>query len=181
MSDEDYYSNRNGAARFTLASLEDKDEAQYAKIDGLPGETFEKVIRIQPHGFTSHPPPGSHMLGIGLGNRRNALALLGGESSEKRHRNIGEGNTAIYNADGTIMKMVGKNVSQEAGETHTIKAKKIVLECGSSSITIEDGKVVIKATNIFTIGKTAVGVDSESFPVKIQTESGPADKAYSKV
>ena len=155
---EDYYSQRNSAARFLLQKLDDKGKQQYAKVDGLTDETFERVMRVQPHGFTSHPPAGSHMLGIALGGKRDTLALLGGEHPDKRHRNVGEGNTAIYNADGTIAKHVGKDYSVDAEGNMTFTSKTVKFKCGGVTVTISGDGVKVEGGKVQhddkNIGKT---------------------------
>lgn len=134
---EDYFTHRNSSARFEFGDVDDSGPESYAGVKGLIGEEFEKVLRIQPHGFSSVPIKGAHGLGIGLGGKRDVLALLGGEHVDKRPKNLGVGNTAIYNADGTIMKIVGKDVSMDAAGNVTYTVKSVTFKCGGETLTFD--------------------------------------------
>lgn len=141
MSDE-YYSSRNSALRVWLNSVDDdhKDKVQYAEAEGLYGEKWKQVIRVQPHGFSSVPPKDSHAFAIALGGKRDALAIFGGEHPDHKPKKLGAGNSAFYNADGTIMKMIGKDSSLEQEGEHVHKCKSITIKCGDTTLTLtKDG------------------------------------------
>jgi phage gp45-like len=162
---EDYFTHRNSAHRFLINKIDDSGEIQLIDADGLADEKFTKIMRVYPHGFSSHAPKDSHMLGVGLGGRRDMLVALGGEHPQKRPRNIGEGNTAIYNADGTINKLIGKDWTLDAEGTMTVKVKKIVLKASH---------IVLQADKRIDLGK-------ENAEFRVETEGGPSSKVYAVV
>jgi len=65
-------------------------------------------MRVYPHGFSSHSVKDSHFLAMGLGGRRDLLVALGGEHHEKRPKNLPEGDTILYNAEGDAIRIFGK-------------------------------------------------------------------------
>lgn len=144
---EDFHTQRLSAGRFTVKKVKDDDDIQFVHAEGMVGEEFEKVMRILPHGLASHPPAGAHLLGVRLGHRSDTLALIGGEHHEKRIRNIGEGNTALYNADGSIMKMIKKDVTLEAS-TVTIKCGGVTMIISGDGVAITGGRVTHNGKNI---------------------------------
>ncbi len=160
---EDYFTHRNSAHRFLVDKIDDKGDIQLIDGEGLADEKFTKIMRVYPHGFTSHSPKEAHFLSVALGGRRDQLLALGGEHPKHRPKEIGEGNTAIYNADGTINKLVGQNWTLDAKGTMTVKVKEIVFEAK---------KVLIKADRVDLGDKDGSAVI---------TESGPSSKVFAVV
>jgi phage baseplate assembly protein V len=155
---EDYYSGRNNSARFEMNEFFEDKGVSYAKVRGLDGETFDRVMRIQQHGFASVPAKGSHALGVAMGGRRDSLMLLGGEHAKHRPRNLGDGNTALYNADGTIWKMVGETANLTAKKSVSIESKGMKFKCGNCTMTFDEDGLHITGGTIrhdgHDIGKT---------------------------
>jgi phage gp45-like len=158
---EDYFTNRNSAHRMLVTKIDDSGDIQLIDAEGLVGEKTTKIMRVYPHGFTSHAPKDAHFLAVNLGSRRDHLVALGGEHKDYRPKNIGLGNTALYNADGSIWKLIGKDVTLNADGTLTIKVKKVVVECE---------KAVIKTSDRLDLGDEGGS--------KVMTEAGPSSKVY---
>lgn len=125
---EDYYSHRNSAHRFAIDAVDDSGPLQFINASGMDSEVFTRITRIQQHGFSSVSPVDSHMLAISMGGRRDQLFAVGGEHPTYRPLNLGAGNTALYNADGSIMKLIGKNFTVDAGGTMTVTVKEFVVK-----------------------------------------------------
>lgn len=160
---EDYFSNRGHAMRVLINSLDDDNDEQYATTELFDGEKYEKVLRIQNFGLSSVPPADSHALAIALGGRRDSLLMVGGEHSGKRPKGLGAGNTALYNADGSIMKVIGKNMTIDAAGVMTITVTKFV----------------IKATEIVLDGKVKLGGEQADLPVERGGASDTSPKVFS--
>ena len=94
---EDYYTHRNSAHRMIVSGVDDTGDIQFVHADGLDTEKFTQIMRVFPHGFSSHSPDDAHMLGLALGGRRDQLLALGGEHPKHRPKNIGKGNTGKGN------------------------------------------------------------------------------------
>lgn len=109
-------------SEFTLASeitrgkitaVDDSGDAQTIKAQGYAGEAFTGVRRSQPHGFSSHPPVGAVGEFARLGSSDRVVAL--GFETPGRPKNLPAGAVALYNADGTIMKLLPEKVDFDHG------------------------------------------------------------------
>lgn len=105
---EDYFTHRNSGHRYLLQKIDDSKDIQLVDGNGLADEQHTQIMRLYPHGFSSHSIKDSHFLSIGLGGRRDLLIALGGEHHEKRPKNLPEGDTILYNAEGDAIRMFGK-------------------------------------------------------------------------
>lgn len=101
--------------RFEFGEVDDANDQQQAKGFGQSGEELTKVHRVQSHGLYSNPPVGSHGIGLPLGEERELAVVLGGESPQHRPRNMPPGTTALYNADGTIWKLLPAKADLDHG------------------------------------------------------------------
>lgn len=167
---EDYYTHRNSAHRYQIKKVDDSGDIQMIDADGLTDESHTKIMRLYPHGFTSHSPDDAHMLALSLGGRRDLLVALGGEHHEKRPRNVEKGDSALYNAAGDVIRIfkksldivhtgsiklsIGNGVNGKGGAgdnkdvTVVITDKNIKLTKGKSTVTIEDGKITHEADKV---------------------------------
>ena len=105
---EDYYTHRNSGHRYLIKKIDDSKEIQLIDGDGLADEQHTQIMRVFPHGFSSHSIEESHMLSMGLGGRRDLLVALGGEHAKKRPKNLPKGDTILYNAEGDVIRIFGK-------------------------------------------------------------------------
>lgn len=105
---EDYYTHRNSAHRYSLQKIDDSKDIQLVDGNGLADEVHTQLMRLYPHGFSSHSVKDSHFLALSLGGRRDLLVAVGGEHHEKRPKNIPEGDTVLYNAEGDAIRIFGK-------------------------------------------------------------------------
>ncbi len=103
------------AFRFDFLGVDDANEQQQVRGNGHSGEELTKVHRVQSHGLFSSPPVGSHGVGLPLGEERELTVIIGGESAQHRPRNMPAGSTALYNADGTIWKLLPAKADLDHG------------------------------------------------------------------
>lgn len=106
---EDYYGHRNSSHRYSIKKIDDDGEIQLIDADGLTDEQHTKIMRVYPHGFSSHSIEDAHMVSLGLGGRRDMIVALGGEHPEKRPKKIPKGDTVLYNAEGDVIRIFGKD------------------------------------------------------------------------
>lgn len=104
--------------RFELTKTGDGGAQQLLEGRGLPGEELVRVARIMPHGLASHAPAGAHGLGVAVNGRRDEVAVLGLEAAGKRPRDLPAGATALYNADGTVWKLLPAKADLDHGGKH---------------------------------------------------------------
>ena len=144
----------NGAVRVLVNKVDDSSTEQYTSAAGFEDETWAKVMRIQPHGFSSHPVKDSHALGVAIGGRRDMLLLLGGEHPDHRPKNIGEGNTALYNSTpGTGINLTGQNIGIGADGALTITVPSVTFTCGGTTVVIDAGGVTVTGGKVKHDGK----------------------------
>lgn len=124
------------AFRFLIDGV-DNSKADFQRLSGRghQGHEFTDVHRVQPFGFSSTPPKGSH--GVGLpreGRHSNGIFLLGGEHPDFRPKDLPDGATALYGANGELVSIVQGAVRQVAPNGATIVVGGVIFK-------IKDGKV----------------------------------------
>lgn len=120
---------RTAMRRGTIQKIDDSGSQQIVKrARGGASEEFEDIYRPQPHGFTSHPPANSEFLVMALGGRSDRMLALGGEHKDHRFKNLPEGATAIYNANGSIATLIGQEIKIKSAGKITLESPQIVLE-----------------------------------------------------
>lgn len=137
----DMFAGRNNAYRVQIGNVNDTGTENYHDYAGTAGESHTKVLHIQSHGFSGVPAIGAHAMALALGSRRDVVALLGGEHQSFKPKGLGAGNTAFYNADGTIMKMIGKNITLDGADTWTMTIGGVVFKFSSAGLEVTGGDI----------------------------------------
>lgn len=108
-------------------TVEHREGQQFINGRGFSGDQFQRVHRIEPHGFASHPVQGGIGIGISTRGNRESSYVLGGENPKLRPE-VAMGGTAIYDHAGNIVSIVAANLRiVHSAEIHLI-APSIVLE-----------------------------------------------------
>ena len=116
------------------------DDFQSVNASGYASEAFEAAQRIQSHGFSSNPPAGSHGIGLRLRGESDLAVMLGMVDPTSRGqygKNLNPGDSVLYNADGSVWKMVGKSPNFVCPGTCTLTAQSFVFKCGSVTYTLD--------------------------------------------
>jgi phage baseplate assembly protein V len=132
---------RSMLRRATLIDTDDAGKQQKMRVKGLAGEELKDVVRVQPYGFTSHPPAGSEGLIASLGGRSDRAMLLGVEHPQHRPAGLGPGSTAIYDQHGNIVSLVQANLRIK-------HSTEIVIEVGGTKITLSAAGVQIDGPSV---------------------------------
>lgn len=123
--------------RARITKVDDSGTQQKVDLIGLAAEKPQKIVRVQPHGFSSYPVDDAEGVMIQMSGRSGRTLFLGGEHKDKRPKNLPKGGTVIYDADGNVVRVVGDDLQ--------IKHKtKIVLAVGETQIIITEDKIVLK-------------------------------------
>lgn len=123
--------------RARITKVDDSGTQQKVDLIGLASEKPQKIVRVQPHGFSSYPVNDAEGVMIQLAGRSGRTMFLGGEHKDKRPKNLPQGGTVIYDADGNVVRVVGTDLQ--------IKHKtKIVLAVGETQIIISEDGIVLK-------------------------------------
>jgi phage gp45-like len=192
---EDYYTHRNSAHRYLVTKVDDEGDIQMLDGDGLEDESHTKIMRLYPHGFSSHSLDEAHFLALALGGRRDMLIALGGEHAKKRPRKLAKGDSILYNAEGDAIRVFkksldfvhtgniklsignGVNGSGEPGDdkdvTIVMTDKDITLTKGESSVKITGDNIVAKrGSSTMTIADGQITHEADKVIVKGETHLG---------
>lgn len=161
--------------RTELIETDDKGPLQLAKANGYAGEELDKVHVARQHGLASHPPKGSHGVGLSLGDERSLTVILGQEHQDKRPRDLKEGNTVLYDAAGNATRMLGDDgVWHDAGNRpHKVTGKTITID-GTDTITLKVGSMLVK----ISAARIDLGGEAGS---AVMTQAGPSSKVFAVV
>jgi phage gp45-like len=187
---EDYFHHRNNAHRYETTKVEDKGDIQLVEATGMDEEEHTEIMRVQPHGFSSHPPKGSHFLAVGLGGRRDNLVAIGGEHQDYRIKELLEGESVQYDTKGNFLRMLldkGMSMYAKVGAVLiTAKEKSIDLVAKTDLTAAAEGKskIVSKGDAAFgsSGGITYIGGDGTDGNYQfVQTVAGPSSKVKAKM
>lgn len=114
--------------RFELdGTVEHREGQQFINGKGFAGDSFERVHRIEPHGFASHPVKGGIGVAMSARGNRDSAYLFGGENPSMRPT-VDQGGTAIYDHTGNIVSVVQKQMRIVHSSKVHIVAPEIILE-----------------------------------------------------
>lgn len=111
-------------------TVEHRRGQQFVNGKGFAGDGFEKVHRIEPHGFASHPVKGGIGTLLSARGNRDSSYVFGGEHPDLRPKGdlLTAGGTAIYDHNGNIVSIVAASLRiVHASRIHLV-APEIVLE-----------------------------------------------------
>lgn len=147
--------------RGRVVAVDDAPRGQLLTVVGYRGERFTAVERAQPHGYSSHPPVGSigHFLRLGSSDRVFAL----GFETEGRPRSLPAGGAALYNADGTVWKLLQQKADLDhGGKNHHARAVGKYRIEASDWVHVDAGAVYLGKPPYFPV-MTAAGPSQHVF------------------
>lgn len=136
--------------------VEEKGGQQFVSGRGLYGDGFTRIHRVEPHGFASSPPKGSK--GLIVSTDPDNAYVLGLEHPGHRPNDLPAGASAIYDAAGNIIKLLGGDgaVFDFASRTATLKAGNWTINA-ESGVTINSPTVTINGNVQLNGNLTASG------------------------
>jgi len=147
--------------RVRLKDFDGTGSQHTATVTGLKGEEL-KVVRQKEFGFNSNPPKGSHALMVTMGQSSDRGMIFGIDSPDWGARDLPEGGTEFYDANGNTVRMTDVGLEVTA-------ASKMVLKQGDATITVEGGAIAIVSTTLThngkNIGSTHVHTGVQAGPV----------------
>lgn len=154
--------------RVTLSSVDDSGKQQKMTVKGLKGETLKDVVRVQPFGFSSHPPEGAEGILVALGGRSDRAMLIGIEHPDHRPKAKKAGSSIQYDANGNSV-LLDDTALTITGAT---KAKVVV---GGNSIEITSSGIVIVGNVTITGTLMNNGKNVGSTHTHSGVQSGPSN------
>lgn len=101
----------SGFIRFDFdGRLEEKAGQQFVSGRGMFNDGYTRIHRPEPHGFASSPPAGSKGLLLPSPGNPDFAVVLGLEHPSHRPSGLPSGGTAIYDASGNIISLVGTKI-----------------------------------------------------------------------
>jgi len=114
--------------RFELdGTVEHREGQQFVNGKGFAGDAFERVHRVEPHGFASNPVAGGIGVAMSARGNRDSAYVFGGENPDMRP-NVDMGGAAIYDHTGNIVSVVQKDMRFVHSAKIHIIAPEIILE-----------------------------------------------------
>lgn len=163
-----------------VVKVNDSGPQQIVDVHGAFGDKPRKIWRVQDFGYSSNPPAGSEGLLQALAGNSDRLIYRDGGHQEHRPKNLPAGGTALYDADGKLLKIVKEETTFDAGNKPLtlFNATKVKIEAsetvaigvGGTWITIKGGKVYL-----------GVGGPDETVTTAVVTTGGPSTIVFAKV
>jgi phage gp45-like len=157
---EDYFHHRNSAHRYEIQKVDDEGDIQLIDANGMTDEEHTNIMRVYPHGFTSHSPKNSHMVALGLGGRRDNIVAIGGEHQDYRIKKLKEGEAVVYDMKGNVVFMHlgdGIAVNAKVGTVAITAQEKSIDLVSKTDTTIKaEGKVTSASK-----GDTKINADAK--------------------
>ncbi|EDQ33956.1 Mu-like prophage protein gp45 [Hoeflea phototrophica DFL-43] len=114
--------------RFELdGTVEHREGQQFVNGKGFAGDRFERVHRIEPHGFASNPVKGGIGVAMSARGNRDSAYVFGGENPGLRP-SVDLGGVKIYDHTGNVVSVVQPEIRiVHSAKVHII-APEIILE-----------------------------------------------------
>lgn len=180
MSSELYDAVRSMQRLARVLKVDDGKPQQLVDVHGAFGDKPRKVWRAQDFGISSVPPAGSEGLLQAIAGNSDRLLYRDGGHQDYRPKGLPSGGTALYDADGKLLKFVKDETTFDAGNKPVtiFNATKVKVE-GNEAVSIGVGGrwVVVKD------GKVYLGVDGPDATVDtaVVTTAGPSTVVFAKV
>lgn len=158
---------RSMIRRARLLQLDDSGSQQLVDLGGYKNERPKRIVRVQPHGFSSYPNAEAEGVMVQMGGRSDRTMFIGGEHKDYRQKNLKEGNAVLYDDKGNVVFAKG-----DGGLS--VNAKKGIVEVRS-----QDDKVTVQpgaGKNVYLGGDGADGSYA-----RVMTESGPSSNVYARI
>ena len=158
---------RSTVSRVRVVKVDDKKSQQFVNLKVRKSEEHDKVLSIQPHGFSSNPPNDTEGVLIQMGGRSDRSLLLLGSHEKHRPKETKAGGALLYDDKGNVVYSRGE-------DGISVNAKTGVVEVRS-----QNDKVTVKpggGKNVYLGGD---GTDGSY--AKVMTESGPSINVYAKI
>lgn len=167
--------------RARILEVDDSGTQQRLKVAGLASEQLDKIVWQGRHGFASHPPAGSEALLLALGGRSDRAMLIGGEHKDKRPKDLPAGASALYDADGKILKLTKDETVLDAGgkPVRVINATTVTVQATERvSVGVDGGRWVVVRSNRVDLG---VKSPTETAVPKVMTNAGECAAVFARI
>jgi phage baseplate assembly protein V len=128
------------APALKITATDDSGPIHRAQVRGFPNETIDNMPVLQIYGLASHAMPGSDATAIfASGDRSNGVIVATG-NQQHRLRNLNPGEVALYDNNGTVVKLAGGgNVQITCTGSVTVTAPSITIAADTITIAGKGG------------------------------------------
>lgn len=141
-------------ATAVVKKIVDMAKRQSAQVEVTKGELIDDVPRIQSYGVSSNPPTeGADALMVFLGGTREQGVIIHIENRQYRVTDLKEGEVAIYDDLGNLIKLGREQVEVAAVTKLIASAPEVDLVAGASSIKMTPAVVAIVSPLLTHNGK----------------------------
>ncbi len=157
---------RGMISRALVRLVDDGRKAQELQIDLFADETQDGVERLQNYGFTSVPKPGAEAMAVAVGGLRSHVVVIAVEDRRYRLKNLSEGEVALYDDLGNVVKLGRNELHIEGVSKVVVKAPVVAVDSanvtlggaagGARVARMGDSVQVGSATGTITGGSTRV-------------------------
>ena len=137
--------------RGRLGAVQDDAGLQQAQVTLLAGETRDRVERVQPYGFSSHPLPGADCLVVCVGGNRDHPVIMGVDDRRYRPTGLQAGDVVIY--------------SHQTGHRITLKANRTIEIEGDVLTLRADTKIRLESPLVEMTGAIATAAPATALHV----------------
>lgn len=155
-----------------IHKIVDSAKRQMAQVEVTKGELIDDMPRMQSYGVSSNPPAaGTDALVVFLGGTREQGVIIQAENRQYRITNLEEGEVAIYDDLGNVIKLGRDQIEITAVTKLKASAPEVDLVAGPSSITMTAAGVAINSPLLMHNGKNIgnthyhVGSPASAVPV----------------
>ena len=129
--------------RAEVLSVDDTGDIQTVNVLGHANEQLEGVLHLQPHGFSTNPPVGSHGIGLRLRGESDLAVMLAFQDPKSRPKKLPSGERAFYNAGSVMLQTSVDDLNLSQKGTFTLTIKSLVLKCGGVTVTIDGNGLAV--------------------------------------
>lgn len=128
---------RGMVARAIVRLVDDARAAQEVQLELLADESQDAVERFQNYGFTSVPHAGAEALVVFAGGLRSHGVVLAVEDRRYRLTGLEEGEVALFDDLGNVIKLGREAIAVTAVSKLTIDAPEITVTCDTADVTAD--------------------------------------------
>jgi phage baseplate assembly protein V len=147
---------RGMVARAIVRLVDDARQAQELQVELLAGESQDAVERFQNYGLTSVPHAGAEALVVFAGGLRSHGVVLAVEDRRYRLTGLEEGEVALFDDLGNVIKLGREAISVTAVSRLTIEAPEVEVTCDTADVTADRVTIAADLVELGGAGGAAV-------------------------
>lgn len=133
-------------SRVVIRLVDDTGAFQRVQVDGLEGETLDKLEVITSWGFASNPPDGSEGVMVAAGGVRSHGLIISIGNREFRLKGLKKGEAALHDDQGQVVWLKRDGLVLESPFKVDVQAPEVNITANSATVDADDTTVTGNAT-----------------------------------